>query len=64
MSKRTTVRFYTAYGQYKGWQYLNKTTYFQIINWLNSYNYLLVGNQRYEKDSPAHKIFKLLKRKD
>lgn len=69
MPKKTTLRFYTPSDHYTGWQYLTETTYFYIINWTESDNYILIKDhltdkdQRIDKDTPVSNIFALLRRK-
>ena len=45
--KRQTFRFYTDSGHYKGWKYLRRGNYTELLNWIRSGNYVMIN---------AHKI--------
>ena len=47
MPGKTTVRYYTDSGIYKGWEYLKKDNFCGYVSWLNSGNYLLIGKKQY-----------------
>lgn len=63
MTKKTTVRFYTANGCYSEWKYLTETSYFDIIRWTEQGNYLLVKDQRIDSKTKSSIIFALLRKK-
>jgi hypothetical protein len=60
MPKKQTIRFYTASDRYSDWKYLSDTTYFDIINWTRSGNYILINEQRIDKSTSSNQIFVLL----
>ena len=62
-TKKTTIRFYTVSDRYVEWKYLNETTYFEIKNWIRDHNYILIGEQRIDINSPVNSVFALLRRK-
>jgi hypothetical protein len=64
MPKKTTLRFYTASERYSGWKYLKDVTYLEIINWIQSYNYILIGDMRLDIETPLNNIFMILRRKN
>lgn len=64
MPKRDTVVFYSeGLTTYHGWQYVNKTTWREVRNWLRSGNEVMVGPDRViltsaDQDSDIRKYFK------
>lgn len=63
MPKKQTIRFYTSTDRYVGWNYLHKTTYFDIVDWIRSYNYIMINEQKIHHDTPSNQIFALLRKK-
>jgi len=61
MSK-LTVRFYSASDTYTGWKYLNEVTYFELINWIKSGNYLKHKDSVISSTSTQSQIFALLRK--
>jgi len=57
--KRQTVRFYTDSGLYKGWQWLNITTFREARSWLLSGNYLKVGKDTLTSFTSTTKLLNL-----
>jgi hypothetical protein len=43
--EKQTIIFYTGSRFYKGWKYLKNTTCKEIVNWLRSGNYVVVGKE-------------------
>lgn len=64
MPKKTTLRFYNSSDKYVEWKYLSDITYFEILNWIKSGNYILVKDQRIDASSKSTAIFALLRRKN
>lgn len=59
--KKQTVRFYLKNGEYMGWQYIKRTTYREIRNWLLDGNYLKVGNKIYNSFASSSILISVFK---
>ncbi len=63
MPKEQTIRFYTAAERYVGWQYLSRITYFELLNWLNSKNYIMLNERKIDSSVNEDDLFALLRSK-
>lgn len=59
---KPTVRFYNSYGNYMGWKYLSKVTFFELKNWLISGNSIFYKEQMFDSNSNNNDLFLLLRK--
>jgi len=60
--KKPTIRFYSSSDTYQGFKYLSEVTYFELLNWLKSGNYLKHKEQVITASSSSNLIFALLRK--
>jgi len=63
---KLTIRFYSASDTYHDWKYLSEVTYFEILNWINSGNYIKhkdpIIDSIIDSNSSKNQIFALLRK--
>ena len=61
--KNQTIRFYTDSRIYMGWKYLKNTTHREIISWVRSGNYIIVGKNVFSWKNRSLFIVEILDKK-
>ena len=44
--KMTTIKYYTNENKYMGWNKYSNKNYLELINWINSGNYVVINNKK------------------
>lgn len=60
--KKPTIRFYSSSDHYHGFKFISDVTYFELLGWLRSGNYLKYKDQVITNRSSRNQIFAILRK--